>query len=121
MIVLRVSEIEYAEIKQRAKRYNGKTSRLIRAALKQLDDEQARNKFQLMNKFMQLCSEHENQLRKIGANLNQAMHALNALSKSRNLTDADFRGSLSAAIGELQDEIADIIEAQDRVITQVLN
>lgn len=80
IIKLRLTEEEYLKLKERSHKYNGKISSLIRSALAQLDDRQAREKFQVIDAYIKYWQENENELRHIGGNFNQAMKRINELA-----------------------------------------
>lgn len=92
IIKLRLTEEEYRMLKKRAIKYNGKISSLIRVALAQLDDRQAREKFQVVDEYIKYWQENENELRHIGGNFNQAMKRINELAVIGLLDENDARG-----------------------------
>lgn len=92
IIKLRLTEEEYHKLKERSHKYNGKVSSLIRSALAQLDDRQAREKFHVIDAYIKYWQENENELRHIGGNFNQAMKRINELAVVGLLDENDAHG-----------------------------
>ena len=80
----RLTESEYQNLKQRAKKYNGRVSHLLKFAIDQLNDVQARNRFEVVNEYIKYWRSHEMELRHIGTNFNQAIKRVNEMALHGN-------------------------------------
>lgn len=81
---VRLTESEYSNLKERAKKYNGRVSHLFKFAIDQLNDVQARNRFEVVNEYIKYWRSHEMELRHIGTNFNQAIKRVNEMALHGN-------------------------------------
>lgn len=119
IIKLRLTEEEYRMLKKRAIKYNGKISSLIRVALAQLDDRQAREKFQVVDEYIKYWQENENELRHIGGNFNQAMKRINELAVIGLLDENDARGMVKD-VKEVWTSLHEYIAELNKISNKIL-
>lgn len=111
-IKIRVTEDEYDKLKERAAKFNGKFSSLIRAALKDFGDMRAKDKFAFIDEYIKYWKEHDLELRRIGVNFNQSVKRVNELALVGKMTKEDAEGLLQEMlpIRELLFEYLDELE-----------
>lgn len=111
-IKVRVTEDEYNHLKERASKFNGKFSTLIRLALKDFGDMRAKDKFDFIDEYIRYWKEHDLELRRIGANLNQSVKRVNELALVGKMTkeDAEILLQEMLPIRELLFEYLDELE-----------
>lgn len=119
IIKLRLTEEEYLKLKERSHKYNGKISSLIRSALAQLDDRQAREKFQVIDAYIKYWQENENELRHIGGNFNQAMKRINELAVVGLLDENDAHGMVKD-VKEVWTKLYEYIAELNKISHQIL-
>lgn len=119
MFVMRFTPDEYEELKKLAINYSGKISHLIRIAIRQFNDRRARKKFEIVDEYIKYWQENENELRRIGANLNQTMKRMNELNAAGLLDANDMKGMMNN-VEDVRTKLYEYIRELDRVSRKLL-
>lgn len=117
--IMRFTPEEYKDLREKAADYGGRISNLIRAALRQFDDNQARKKFQIVDEYIKYWQENEDGFRRIAVNFNQAMKRINELNVAGILNENDAKGMM-AEVEKVRSTLFDYIDQLESVSNKLL-
>jgi hypothetical protein len=106
---IRLTKKEYNLIQKKGVNYPTKTS-MILEAVRQLGDQNARQKLAVLAEMTALYKQYQQQLSWMGSNLNQAVKRANELAFSNELTVPYFQQILSPKVQEVEGLLIEIKE-----------
>jgi len=114
ILKLRVTETELSRLRKRAESYRSSMSAMLREALAQFDDRHSSERFAIMDSLYTLHRSQDAQLGRIGNNLNQAVHRLNALVLEGNINTEMIQSALMPQVADTYSLLCDIKECLDK-------
>lgn len=116
---IRLTEEEAKIIRQKATRYGGNASALIRDAVIKFDDRKARSKLEMMAALLSFYKTYQQQLSWLGGNFNQSMHRANKLAIDGKLSSDYFQNIIVPKTVEAINSLREIKSALDDIHEQL--
>ena len=116
---IRLTEEEAKIIRQKATRYGGNASALIRAAVIKFDDRKARSKLEMMAALLSFYKTYQQQLSWLGGNFNQSMRRANELAIDGKLSSDYFQNIIVPKTVEAINSLREIKSALDDIHEQL--
>lgn len=116
---IRLTEEEAKIIRQKATRYGGNASALIRDAVIKFDDRKAKSKLEMMAALLSFYKTYQQQLSWLGGNFNQSMHRANELAIDGKLSSDYFQNIIVPKTVEAINSLREIKSALDDIHEQL--
>ena len=116
---IRLNEEELELIRQKATRYGGNASALIRDAVMKFDDRKARGKLETMAALLSFYKTYQQQLSWLGGNFNQSMHRANELAIDGKLSPDYFHNVIVPKTVEAINSLREIKSVLDDIHEQL--
>lgn len=116
---VRLNDEEQKFFEEKAQRYGGNTSAMIRDAVAQFNDKKSRGKIQTLYELLNFYKEYQQRLSWYGGNFNQAMHRANELAAAGQLSLQYYHSVLMPKIVEGISALREMKMALDNIHNQI--